>query len=153
MTLIVNSSDENKRTSKEAPQLCALLKETKEGLDLVRSKVQALTLNDMEGKPEDVREVVGDESREAIQYREKMMKRPRREDDPIFTRVQLTKTEKKQGKHLKKSRNGLVGLAEDFYNDVRSLLLLKEDGDQGPSSFSNSKRGGKKPFKRREIIV
>ncbi|KAI3988690.1 hypothetical protein MKX01_027054 [Papaver californicum] len=104
-------------------------------------------LNNMEGKPEEVREVVGAESREAIQYREKMNKRARQEEE-IFTRVPLTKAEKNQGKHLKKSRNGLVGLSEDFYDDVRSLPL-NEDGEEGPSSFSNSNRGGKKQFKRK----
>ncbi|KAI3839726.1 hypothetical protein MKW98_010031 [Papaver atlanticum] len=127
----------------------------KEGLDSVRSKVQALTLNDMEGKPEEVREVVGAESREAIKYRVKMMKRARQEGG-IFTRVSLTEAEKKQGKHMEKSRNRLVGLSEDFYNDARSYvrsLALKEDGDEGPSSFSNSNRGGKKQFKRKRIII
>ncbi|RZC51990.1 hypothetical protein C5167_020416 [Papaver somniferum] len=103
-------------------------------------------LNAAEGKPEEIREVVGAESREANQYREKMNKRARQEEE-IFTRVPLTKAEKKQGKHLKKSRNGLVGLSEDFY-DVRSLPL-NGDGEEGPSSFSNSNRGGKKQFKRK----
>ncbi|KAI3846783.1 hypothetical protein MKX03_028299 [Papaver bracteatum] len=112
-----------------------------------QSTVMRDILNDMEGKPEEVREVVGAESREAIQYREKMNKRARQEEE-IFTRVPLTKAEKKQGKHLKKSRNGLVGLSEDFYGDVSSLPL-NEDGDEGPSSFSNSNRGGKKQFKRK----
>ncbi|KAI3942454.1 hypothetical protein MKW98_013106 [Papaver atlanticum] len=103
-------------------------------------------LNAAEGKPEEIREVVGAESREAIQYREKMNKRARQEEE-IFTRVPLTKAEKKQGKHLKKSRNGLAGLSEDLY-DVRSLPL-NGDGEEGPSSFSNSNRGGKKQFKRK----
>ncbi|KAI3965697.1 hypothetical protein MKX01_010654 [Papaver californicum] len=102
-------------------------------------------LNKMEGKPDEVREVVRAESREAIQYREKMNERARQEEE-ILTRVPLTKAEKKQGKHLKKSRNGLVGLSEDFYEDVRSLPL-NEDGDEGPSSFSNSNRAGKNMFK------
>ncbi|KAI3899827.1 hypothetical protein MKW92_006593, partial [Papaver armeniacum] len=50
----------------------------------------------------------------------------------------------------------LVGLSEDFYNDVRRYgrsLPLNEDGDKGPSSFSNSNRGGKKQFKRKKIII
>ncbi|XP_026392274.1 neuroguidin-like isoform X2 [Papaver somniferum] len=112
-----------------------------------QSTVMRDILNDMEGKPEEVREVVGAESREAIQYREKMNKRARQEEE-IFTRIPLTKAEKKQGKHLKKSRNGLVGLSEDFYGDVSSLPL-NGDGDEGPSSFSSSNRGGKKQFKRK----
>ncbi|KAI3867557.1 hypothetical protein MKX03_010076, partial [Papaver bracteatum] len=103
-------------------------------------------LNAAEGKPEEIREVVGAESREAIQYREKMNKRARQEEE-IFTRVPLTKAEKKQGKHLKKSRNGLAGLSEDLY-DVRSFPL-NGDGEEGPSSFSNSNRGAKKQFKRK----
>ncbi|RZC93545.1 hypothetical protein C5167_007358 [Papaver somniferum] len=132
MAFMVNSSDQNERTSKEAPKLCAL------SLDSVRSKVQALTLNDKEGIPEKVREVVGAKSSVPIQYREKMMKRARQEGE-ISARVPLKKAEE--------SRNRLVGLLEDFYNEVRSLPLNK-----GPSSFSNSNRGAKKQSKRWEMI-
>ena len=54
-----------------------------------------------------VREIVGTESRELIRYKEKMEQRARQEEE-LFTRAPLTRTEKKKEKHLRKSRNGYV---------------------------------------------
>ncbi|XP_028070890.1 neuroguidin-like [Camellia sinensis] len=40
---VMEETDNSERLNKEAPRLCAVLKEMKEGLDMLRSKVQALT--------------------------------------------------------------------------------------------------------------
>ncbi|KAG6731018.1 hypothetical protein I3842_01G109700 [Carya illinoinensis] len=61
-------------------------------------------MNDLEGRPEEVREIVGHESRELARYMAKMERRAQ-EEEQLFTRAPMTKMEKKKEKHLKKSRN------------------------------------------------
>ncbi|KAG6667597.1 hypothetical protein CIPAW_01G112000 [Carya illinoinensis] len=61
-------------------------------------------MNDLEGRPEEVREIVGHESRELARYMAKMERRAQEEEE-LFTRAPMTKMEKKKEKHLKKSRN------------------------------------------------
>ncbi|KAK1432237.1 hypothetical protein QVD17_09131 [Tagetes erecta] len=104
-------------------------------------------MNDLEGRPEEVREVIGTEDRDVIRYRAKMEERARREEE-LFTRAPLTSVEKKQLKHMRKSRNGLLGLADSFYDDVKSLPLGDGVGGQ-MSSFMDSDVGERK-FKRRK---
>lgn len=55
-------------------------------------------------KPQ-VRENVGNESREFIRYQQQWEERARREEE-LFVRAPITKMEKKKEKHLKKSRDG-----------------------------------------------
>ncbi|KAM3682525.1 hypothetical protein ACJW31_12G078900 [Castanea mollissima] len=38
--------------------------------------------------------------------------------------------EKKKEKHLKKSRNGLLGLTESFYDEIKALLLEDDNSEQ-----------------------
>ncbi|KAJ8541281.1 hypothetical protein K7X08_002097 [Anisodus acutangulus] len=104
-------------------------------------------LNDLEGRPEEVREVVGTESRELTRYMAQMEERARIEEDE-FTRAPLTKLEKKKMKHLKKSRNGLHGLTDSFYDEIKSLPLGEPVSGQS-SNFENGSAGIKQQKKRK----
>ncbi|XP_047335796.1 neuroguidin [Impatiens glandulifera] len=83
-------------------------------------------MHDLEGKPEEVREEIGVESMELTNYRAKMEDRARREEE-LFTRAPLTRVEKTKMKHMKRSRNGLLGLTDSFYNEIKSLPLEEEN--------------------------
>lgn len=104
-------------------------------------------MNDLEGKPEEVSEVVGAESRELTKYMAKMEERARQEED-LFTRAPLTKLEKKRMKHMKKSRNGLLGLSESFYDEIKSLPLVSGAPEQS-TGFDNDRRGERRPKKQK----
>ncbi|CAL5385744.1 unnamed protein product [Camellia sinensis] len=104
-------------------------------------------MDDLEGRPEEVREIVGTESREVIRYRAKMEERARREEE-LFTRAPLTKVEKNKMKHLKKSRNGLLGLTDSFYDEIKSLPLEDNVGEE-MTGFGNDNSGERRPMKRR----
>ncbi|KAF5955462.1 hypothetical protein HYC85_008318 [Camellia sinensis] len=104
-------------------------------------------MDDLEGRPEEVREIVGTESREVIRYRAKMEERARREEE-LFTRAPLTKVEKNKMKHLKKSRNGLLGLTDSFYDEIKSLPLEDNVGEQ-MTGFGNDNSGERRPMKRK----
>ncbi|KAG6648696.1 neuroguidin-like [Carya illinoinensis] len=92
-------------------------------------------MNDLEGRPEEVREIVGHESRELARYMAKMERRAQEEEE-LFTRAPMTKMEKKKEKHLKKSRNGLLGLTDGFYDEIKTLPL-EDDGSEQVTSFDN----------------
>ncbi|KAI4339774.1 hypothetical protein MLD38_024680 [Melastoma candidum] len=104
-------------------------------------------MDDFEGRPEEIREVIGTESRELSQYKAKMEARARREEE-LFTRAPLTRMEKKKAKHLMKSRNGLLGLTDSFYDEVKTLPLADDvddkmtgfDGDSGMRKMKRRKR-------------
>ncbi|CAA0814414.1 Sas10/Utp3/C1D family [Striga hermonthica] len=100
-------------------------------------------MNDLEGRPEEVRENLGSDSREVMNAIAKMDDRARREEE-LFTRAPLTKVEKKKLKHLKKSRNGLLGLTESFYDEIKTLPLDSDMAEQPTTSFSNADRKFKK---------
>ncbi|XVE95163.1 hypothetical protein REPUB_Repub02eG0072700 [Reevesia pubescens] len=104
-------------------------------------------MDDLEGRPEEVREIVGAESRELTRYMEKMERRAQQEEE-LFTRAPVTKMDKKIEKHLKKSRNGLLGLTDSFYDEIKSLPLGGDAGEQ-PTSFSNVNSGMGKLKKRK----
>lgn len=99
-------------------------------------------MNDMEGRPEEVRETVGPESRELARYVAKMEKRAQAEEE-LFTRVPMTKMEKKKEKHLKKSRNGLLGLTDGFYDEIKTLPLDEDISEQGAGVKNRSNGMGK----------
>ncbi|KAB1220815.1 Neuroguidin [Morella rubra] len=106
-------------------------------------------MNNIEGRPEEVREFVGPESRELARYMAKMEKRAQVEEE-LFTRAPMTRMEKKKEKHLKKSRNGLLGLT-DFYDEIKTLPL-EDDVSEQLTSFDNvSNRMGK--FKKRKVCA
>ncbi|KAK6145925.1 hypothetical protein DH2020_019794 [Rehmannia glutinosa] len=104
-------------------------------------------MNDLEGRPEEVRENLGSESKEVMNYIAKMEDRARREEE-LFTRAPLTKVEKKKMKHLTKSRNGLLGLTESFYDEIKTLPMEGGVTEQS-TSFSNASSGDGK-FKKRK---
>ncbi|XP_052191123.1 uncharacterized protein LOC127800514 [Diospyros lotus] len=107
-----------------------VLRKEKEALRQARQSAYVRELmDDIEGRPEEVREVVGTESREVIRYKAKMEDRARREED-LFIRAPLAKIEKKKMKHMSKSRNGLLGLTDSFYDEIKSLPLEGTDGER-----------------------
>ncbi|MFS7955685.1 hypothetical protein Hanom_Chr07g00645531 [Helianthus anomalus] len=112
-------------------------------------------MNDLEGSPEEVREVIGTEDRDVTKYRAKMEERARRED-ALFTRAPLTRMDKKRLKHVCESSNGsasifllLHGLAYGFEDDIKSLPL--EDGVDGQMSSFMYLDGRERKFKRRKV--
>ncbi|GER28929.1 Sas10/Utp3/C1D family [Striga asiatica] len=107
-------------------------------------------MNDLEGRPEEVvRENLGSDSREVMDAIAKIEDRARREEE-LFSRAPLTKVEKKKIKHLKKSRNGLLGLTESFYDEIKTLPLEGDIMEQPSSNYSNATRFGDEKFKKRK---
>ncbi|XP_022766427.1 neuroguidin [Durio zibethinus] len=104
-------------------------------------------MDDLEGRPEEVREIIGTESRELTRYMEKMERRAQQEEE-LFTRAPVTKKDKKIEKHLKKSRNGLLGLTDSFYDEIKTLPLGGDTNEQ-PTDFSNG-NGGMRKLKKRK---
>ncbi|KAM1664883.1 hypothetical protein COP1_044252 [Malus domestica] len=104
-------------------------------------------VDDLEGRPEEIVESVGAESIELARYRAKRDERERQEEE-LFTRAPITKKEKQREKHLKKSRNGLLGLTENFYDEIKGLPLDDENDEQVASS--RSARGGMGRHKKRK---
>ncbi|KAL9672727.1 hypothetical protein QQ045_028979 [Rhodiola kirilowii] len=103
--------------------------------------------NEMEGRPEEVSEVIGNESRELTRYLEKRRYQEKLEEEQ-FTRAPITKMDKKREKHLKKSRNGLLGLVESPFDDLKAFDFGGEDGDMNEDRAYND--GGRKKFKKRK---
>nr|POE61961.1 neuroguidin [Quercus suber] len=79
-------------------------------------------MDNMEGRPEEVRETIGAESVEM---------------------------EKKKEKHLKKSRNGLLGLTKSFYDEIKALPLEDDNSEQATGFGYGSGKGKLKKRKRR----
>ncbi|KAG5034502.1 hypothetical protein AAZV13_04G088100 [Glycine max] len=94
-------------------------------------------MNDMEERPEEIRDFEG-ASREVDRYIAKMDERARQEEE-LFTRVPLTKQERKREKYLKKSRNGLQGLTESFYDEIKTLPFEDKTGEQVVGSSNGSR--------------
>lgn len=142
------------RPPKNAP---ASMKSSKEERNVSRKQKQVFRealqseyarelINDLEGRPEEVREVIGSEDRDVTRYKAKMEELARREEE-LFTRAPLTSMEKKQLKHMRKSRNGLLGLADNFYDDIKSLPL--EEGVDGQTASPDAGKRKLKRHKRR----
>ncbi|XWS23999.1 hypothetical protein CRYUN_Cryun28dG0063500 [Craigia yunnanensis] len=104
-------------------------------------------MDDLEGRPEEVREIIGTESRELTRYMEKMERRAQQEEE-LFTRAPVSKKDKKIEKHLKKSRNGLLGLTDSFYDEIKTLQL-GDDAREQPEAFTNGNSGMGKLKKRK----
>ncbi|CAB4297815.1 unnamed protein product [Prunus armeniaca] len=107
-------------------------------------------VDDLEGRPEEIVESVGAESLELARYRAKMEDRARQEEE-LFMRAPITKKEKQREKHLKKSRNGLLGLTDNFYDEIKTLPLEDENDGQIPS-FSSARGGMGERHKKRKSI-
>lgn len=106
-------------------------------------------IDDFAGRPEEVKENDGVDTKEFRRYKEKWEQREEQEEE-LFTRAPLTKMEKKQQKHLKKSRNGLLGLTESFYGELETLPLEDRPKKQTAGFGNESSMVGKlKKRKRR----
>ncbi|WCJ18561.1 Sas10/Utp3/C1D family [Euphorbia peplus] len=104
-------------------------------------------IHEMEGKPEEIKEDVGNESREFTRYKQQWEERARQEEE-LFTRAPVTRMEKKKEKHLKKSTDGLMALTDDFYDEIRALPL-EDNTDELTTNLNNKHRAVGK-FKRRK---
>ncbi|KAL5559942.1 hypothetical protein UlMin_036153 [Ulmus minor] len=113
-----------------------------------QSEYMRALLDDLEGRPEETREFDGTESAELNRHKAKLEDRARREEE-LFVRAPLTKEEKKREKHLKKSRNGLLGLTDSFYDEIRTLPL-EEGPDEIPSFKKGSSRMGRHNKRKRK---
>ncbi|KAJ1704145.1 hypothetical protein LUZ63_003924 [Rhynchospora breviuscula] len=136
--------DDDKISKKEKQALRrekALLQQSKQN-----SFVNELMTN-FEDRPEEVREIVGAESRELTRYLAKREAKERQEEE-LFTRAPITRREKKLEKHMTKSRNGLLGMTDGFYDDVKMLPLEEREND-GPTDYSAVERVGKRNKKRK----
>lgn len=124
------------------------LRREKETLRQARQSAYVRELmDDLEGRPTEVREIVGIETRELTTYKAKLEERARQEEE-LFIRAPLTKMEKKKEKHLKKSRNGLLGLTDSFFDEIRTLPLEDNHVDE-TTVFSNNSSVGRKFGKRK----
>lgn len=103
-------------------------------------------MDEFEDRPEEIREIVGSESKELSRYLEKREEQSRQEEE-LFTRAPITKKEKRFEKHMKNSRNGLLSLTDDFFNEIGTLPLEEKEKDSIP--YTNSGGGGKR-FKKRK---
>ncbi|XP_077233946.1 sas10/Utp3/C1D family [Tasmannia lanceolata] len=136
--------DEDKMSKQEK---LALRKEKETLRQAKQSAYVKELMDDIEGRPEEVREIIGSESKELRRYRQKMEERARQEEE-LFTRAPMSKTDKKKEKHLRKSRNGLLGLADGFFDEIK-MLPLEENGSEDITGYKNTSRGGKKNIKRK----
>ncbi|KAG0617768.1 hypothetical protein M758_4G013400 [Ceratodon purpureus] len=98
--------------------------------------------NEVEGRPEEVREALGTESKEMLRDIARLEKRAEQEEE-LFARVPLNREERRKVKNLKKGRSGLLGMLDDFEDDVVGLTNMDEAPQQQsdwPSSGKASKR-------------
>lgn len=118
-------------------------------LDARKSDYVREMRDDLEGRPEEVREIVGTESREVSRYIEKMNEQHRLEEEH-FIRVPVTRLDKKKEKHLKKSRNGLAGLTDGFYDEIKSLHQEGDAGEDWTGGFANNGSSKGRKFKKQK---
>lgn len=94
-------------------------------------------MDDIEGRPEEIKEYLGSESREFERHKEKWEERARQEEE-LFVRAPISKQEKKRERYLLKKRDGLLGLTDTFYNEIGTF----DDNEETPS-YKVSKSGRK----------
>ncbi|CAO2838389.1 unnamed protein product [Amaranthus hypochondriacus] len=106
-------------------------------------------VNDLEGRPEEVRETFGAESREHSKFLAQWEKREQQEEE-LFNRAPITKAEKRRIKQLEKS-NGLLGLTDDFFDEINALPLGDDADDEKRVGFgsANNMEGKHKKRKRK----
>lgn len=136
--------EEDKMSRKEKN---ALRKETQMLRQANQSAYIRELMDDLQERPQEIRENQGAEDRQTTKVLAQMEERARQEEE-LFTRAPLTKAEKQQMKHLTKSRNGLHGLTESLYDEIRTLPL---DGGAPDEITSFNKAGhGEGKFKKRK---
>ncbi|KAK7282908.1 hypothetical protein RIF29_12023 [Crotalaria pallida] len=121
-----------------------ILKQAKQS-DYIRALV-----NDMEERPEEVRDFEGT-SREVDKQIAQFEERARKEEK-MFTRVPLSKEERRREKMLKKSRNGMQGLTESFFDEIKTLPFEDKSGDLMGSGNGRSRNGRLKKRKVEEHL-
>lgn len=134
---------EDDKMSKQEKQVLRREKEL-----LRRSKQSSFVkeiMDDIEERPEELREFVGVENREVSNYIEKRERRDRQEEE-LFVRAPITKKDKKLEKHMKRSRGGLLGLTDQFFDEIRTLPLAEKENEDEPSYLSN--RNENKSYKK-----
>ncbi|XP_058781240.1 uncharacterized protein LOC131655375 [Vicia villosa] len=112
-----------------------ILKQAKQS-DFIRTMV-----NDMEERPEEIRDFMGN-SREVDKYVSQQDERSRQEEE-LFTRVPMTKQERKREKYMKKATNGMQGITESLFDEVKGLHFEDDSGEQTMGFKKGSKRNGK----------
>ncbi|KAL3687632.1 hypothetical protein R1sor_013941 [Riccia sorocarpa] len=103
--------------------------------------------DELDGKPEELRDVLGMESKEMLREKERLEARAKEEED-LFARVPLSKVERKKLKQLKKSRNGLSDILDDFDDNLADLVGM--DVETHETSFPE---GLIKPKKLSQVIA
>eukprot|EP00897_Mesotaenium_endlicherianum_P005543 jgi/Mesen1/5016/ME000025S04418 len=83
--------------------------------------------DELEGRPEEVREVVGVESADMERERQRLQARAQAEEN-LFARVPLSRPERVRLRALQRNRNSLAGMLDDFDDDVADFVD-EEDGD------------------------
>ncbi|BBN09238.1 U3 small nucleolar ribonucleoprotein protein LCP5 [Marchantia polymorpha subsp. ruderalis] len=82
--------------------------------------------DELDGKPEEMQDMLGTESKEMMREKERLEARAKEEEE-LFARVPLTKVERKKLKKLKQSRNGLMDLLDDFDDNLADLVGMDEE--------------------------
>ncbi|KAL2893073.1 Neuroguidin [Bienertia sinuspersici] len=122
---------------KKSKQERDALRKEKDTLRRVRQSEYVKSLvDDLEGRPEEVKDMIGAESRDFTKYVANWEKREQQEEE-LFTRAPITKAEKRKIRQLTKS-NGLQGLTDDFYDEIRALPLGDEVDEKKTSGFSSA---------------
>ncbi|MCO5569275.1 hypothetical protein L7F22_022987 [Adiantum nelumboides] len=98
-----------------------------------RSSLVKEIASELEGRPEEIKEFIGHESKEMTRELSRLEARAQQEEN-LFARVPLSRVEKKKLKHLKRSRNGLMGMLDDFDDDISYLVNMEENKRGGTSS-------------------
>eukprot|EP00850_Spirogloea_muscicola_P012625 SM000082S22867 [mRNA] locus=s82:298697:302736:- [translate_table: standard] len=93
------------------------------------SYVQELA-EELEGRPEEVRPLVGAEDRQRQRELDRLQQRAEAEVD-MFARVPLSREERRRLKALKRPSSGLAGMMDDFNEDVAGLVGMDDDATAG----------------------
>ncbi|KAK8968789.1 hypothetical protein KSP40_PGU012357 [Platanthera guangdongensis] len=150
------SMDDDKISKQEMQAIRSdkeLLKQEKQAIrrdkELLRRTKQSSYMkefmDDFEDRPEEVRQIVGSESKELSRYIARREEQSRQEEE-LFTRAPVTKREKKAEKYMKKS-NGLLSLTDEIFNDFGTFPLEEKEKGGSPSKDSG---GARKRFKRQK---
>lgn len=103
-----------------------------------RSNLIKELASELEGKPEEIKEFIGSESKEMSREISRLEARAQQEEN-LFARIPLSKAERQKLKHLKRSRNGLMGMIDDFDDDLANLLDIEENKSFGAVLSESSK--------------
>ncbi|CAK8573347.1 unnamed protein product [Lathyrus sativus] len=98
-------------------------------------------VNDMEERPEEIRDFMGT-SREVDKFARKFDERSRQEEE-IFNRLPMTKQERKKEKYMKKATNGMQGLTENLFDEIKGLPFEDDTGEQTMGFKKGPRRNGK----------